>query len=92
MDYKLCKSLKDAGFPQKTGGVYFHEGGYSTKPKISVPTLEELIEACGVGVSLFQHGNKWFSSLEPQGTAAEGSTPTEAVANLWLALNTSKKQ
>ena len=63
MNYELCKKLKDAGFPQEPyRGIKFcccpcydgsnmdglclvkHVGG---KADIKLPSLEELIEACG---------------------------------------------
>lgn len=57
MDYKLCKELKDAGFPQKS-----YYGWYFETPTVRVmakghdipnpdwplcPPLSDLIEACG---------------------------------------------
>jgi hypothetical protein len=96
MLYELAKELKDAGFPQK-------EGKYATswEPPDSayLPTLEELIEACGerfnVLRSVHNHqGNiiEWVASAE-SGFDRKAEklvvhpTPTEAVARLWLALN-----
>jgi hypothetical protein len=65
--------------------------GETKHEKSYAPTLEELIEACGEGFdSLYlQHGS-WAAI----GGAGKGdvritqvSTPAEAVARLWLALN-----
>lgn len=94
MNYELAKQLKEAGFPMKysfDNVLYTH------------PTLEELIEACpkrfeikemsfdgdftlSVSRSVwhvgYEHMDGWF-----EGEQAEGSTPTIAVAKLWLALN-----
>lgn len=63
---------------------------------IAAPTLEELIEACGKSFySLIRKGT--FDDYEWQATAwtadadditGRASTPTEAVARLWLVLNT----
>jgi hypothetical protein len=62
--------------------------------RVYVPTLEELIEACGSGFELER------LDLQTKPTAwmaktsfgrGEGSTPLEAVARLWLALNASKQ-
>jgi len=56
------------------------DGDYCT-----VPTLEELIEACRPFIVRFSSdGSNWASwgSLE-----SRGSTPTDAVARLWLALH-----
>jgi len=59
MNYKLAKQLKDAGFPQEAKKFYFEKGQVSVDEtekeyhsddktkKVSVPTLEELIDACG---------------------------------------------
>ena len=78
---KLQK-LKDAGI--KTAF-------YSRDRKSINPTLSELIEACGeefYGVHTTHHGYKAYGgkidSLTDEGF---GSTPEEAVANLWLELH-----
>ena len=55
----------------------------------NIPTLEELIEACGNKFGTLQLTILGWSALTswtpPQ--VFSGSTPKEAVANLWLALN-----
>lgn len=104
MNYDLAKKLKDAGFPNIRIGDYFNHtvgshsddrGGdsdylcYCNKDKL--PTLSELIEACGpLFNSLHQLGNgKWCaddSRIQKQ-THYSGSTPDEAVANLYMALH-----
>jgi hypothetical protein len=61
-----------------------------------IPTLEELIEACGEQFSKLKRGRggetwvaQWFKGGTSDDVIAEiGSTPTEAVARLWLALHT----
>ena len=69
---------------------------------VEVPTLEELIEACGDRLeNIIRSGSTWSVNQEPhyednssgedvfdsmQG-GYEGKTLIEAVANLWLALN-----
>jgi hypothetical protein len=92
MNYELAKELKDAGWPQDKLPV----GGYSREP-CYIPTLEELIEACGGKFhSLARADKEWWASelLEPFADKfplrVGGSTPTEAVARLWLALNEKK--
>ena len=93
MNYELAKKLKDAGYPQC--GIFHGIQGWNIEgatslataadlvvngnPKITLNyepcehiTLSELIEACG----------DKFGTLEGRGT-----TPEEAVANLWLQLN-----
>lgn len=60
-----------------------------------IPTLEELIEACEpqnqFELKRKDGGSVWFTSIfhfkHNKRISAEGSTPTEAVARLWLALN-----
>ena len=90
MTYELAKQLKDAGFPlnmsdhlecvyNKTefiDGIWYH-----------VPTLSELIEACGT-CQLNWYADAKHAQALADGNIGEGSTPEEAVANLWLALNT----
>lgn len=53
------------------------------------PTLSELIEACGEGYFKLAHGqDDWYGSMGLDNEKhSHGSTPEEAVANLWLALN-----
>lgn len=67
------------------------------------PTLSELIEACGgkfhsvqrrfghIGASMGQPNPVWWSakdtSMDESQVGETGSTPEEAVARLWLALN-----
>lgn len=76
MKYELVKQLEAAGYPVSTPNV---------------PTLEELIEACGENFSsLNKYENVWDAESSPQLVADigawSGSTPTEAVARLYLAL------
>jgi hypothetical protein len=94
MNYELAKELKDAGFPQKSMTIGFPEeygpGG------VYLPSLEELIEACGDGIVAVQKDgpgkwdavDEWEEYYPPEvKKGASGSTPTEAAARLWLALN-----
>ena len=100
MNYELAKQLKDAGFPQKNTGVFSFsyvfetkEGNLETGDKAYVPTLSELIEACGERFdsleNAFQNGwraDGWDITEEIILTKI-GSTPEEAVAKLWLKLH-----
>lgn len=114
MNYELFKKLKDAGFPQnKHGtGIWIDEETKQSSPSIwlssrrdmdldkciYVPTLEELIEACGEKLRLLAPDtflgkiNRWiaYESIDenyyPSGRKGTGSTPLEAVVNLYLAL------
>jgi hypothetical protein len=96
MDYELAKKLSDKGFPRENI-LESIDGEYQ------FPTLEELIEACGEGFySLENWGEQGYVACDQSnfvnlscGCCSEdrqqqfiAKTPTEAVANLWLALNT----
>ena len=53
-----------------------------------VPTLEELIEACGNNFYSLSNSAYWIVDSNKEGIEdIYGNTPSEAVANLWLALN-----
>jgi len=94
MDYTLALELKEKGFPNMV-----FEGLFKGEEIWRKPSLEELIEACGSGVTLAVGGD--IEINQPDGTQirsngsiaskspfmGEGKTPTEAVARLWLALN-----
>ncbi len=88
MNYELANQLKDAGFPQHT----YHPDGSDgdcyryMRGEACVPTLEELIEACGKGfISLWRYEDSW-EMIAPDGNSIIGSTPIEAVAKLWIEL------
>ncbi len=98
MNYELAKKLRDKGFPYKKslfGG--FNGDSYITdKPSvINVPTLSELIEACGETFSSLTRSprNTWYVAYVEKGGLVElardieESTPEEAVAALYLELN-----
>lgn len=101
MKYETAKKLKDRGFfiPQEdwTNAVNF-SGDKSTY----YPTLSELIEACGekpIRIQSYWSGNDLLWQADTSGNflvdgnqvAGTGKTPEEAVANLWLALNSNKR-
>ena len=106
MNYELAKKLNDAGFPflpypeyqaklplaRYGTGIHFGDGLL-----FSEPTLSELIEACGERFALLgvQDGiwcayDTWDLPNAISNTLTRGSTPEEAVANLWLSLNEKK--
>ncbi len=120
MPYELSKELKDAGFPQTVKGAEREDRCYinlkgnlynfenaSFNVEAYIPTLEELIEACGDNILGLNRTHA--DDGTPNGWVADththecdcgksncfgfnweheaGSTPTEAVARLWLALN-----
>ena len=94
MDNELAKELKQAGFPQS---IHYNERGVADYVEtdatgkthiVSVPTLEELVEACGVdfhSVERFSYAP--FLARGRQIMQTPGQTPTEAVARLWLTLH-----
>jgi hypothetical protein len=89
MDYELAKSLMDAGFPQVGKGSLIgslNKLVWRSGDRVYVPTLEELIEACGENfVSLHRQHDGWLAYANyDQRCFAE--TAAEAVARLWLAL------
>ena len=108
ISYELAKQLKDAGFPQTGHGLFWIDG-YNVAQWLSrpqdhfirayVPTLSELIEACGEKfVSLYKDGDGWRAHgkapLEADchdddccGDLETGMSAEEALAHLWLALN-----
>lgn len=98
MNYELAKKLKDAGFPQGDELVckcYFISDGEKGNAKsvfdckterVYIPTLEQLIEACNSSFfELSKLSDGWVASDHYE--VGKGSTPSEAVANLWLAIN-----
>lgn len=107
ISYETVVKLKEAGFPQKeatTGDFCSHYAVTLTGPKychwkestniddMYVPTLSELIEACGrqkiilIGIV---GSTKWRATAGALDTMIEvfGPSPEEAVAELWLVLN-----
>ena len=92
MNYELANKLKDAGFLFKEYYLEQHSGKDSelkwNNKFWEYPTLEELIEECGDNlIDLTRTDDGWTTNSENSLTQIEGKTPTEAVANLWLALN-----
>jgi len=105
MNYELAKQLKNAGFKQiRHYDVKdylpepLEDGSYNKNDLISVPTLAELIVACGDkfnNLHFFHYerknlDNKWICNFNDEFNSdgdSEGTTPEEAVARLWLKLN-----
>lgn len=110
MDYELAKKLKDAGFPQdgfffyaKTKGSPYVHWSYSGccsprtlhEEEITVPTLSELIEACGDRLESIRRTTvQWIitSTTSPRLIVTNASTLEEAVARLYLALNKNQNE
>ncbi len=104
MNYDLCKKLKEAGYEQQgyfwleaEGNLWIYDKSLKERDVV-MPTLSELIEACGDGFSTLEvyreEGNPQWCAFEfhqsPRNTEGTGSTPEEAVANLWLDLKGNK--
>jgi hypothetical protein len=97
MDDELVKELKYAGFPLRHNecdsvecrcDIEIIDGGWI------VPTLSELIEACGKPFAMdteYPEVNwiawKPSTKTDKRMLNGKGPTPTEAVARLWLALH-----
>lgn len=100
MPRQLAEELQKAGFPLVKVNRYEEgefidtlESGNDTFP-FRYPNLEELIEECGDGfnalLKMQNLGKIIWMAQEPMKEyfkSGQGSTPTEAVARLWLALN-----
>jgi len=103
MKYELALELKNAGFPQKDNAWYYTDENtvmycgieHSLPEMVMKPTLSELIENCGEGIarlwrvdeSYDKGKTKWCATGKNDFLDGLGTTPEEAVANLWLALN-----
>lgn len=91
ISYELAKELKDAGFPitKVTWSWKTREDGTEKEHRPN-PSLSELIEVCVIGgraIMLRNDANTvaWYVSSGL--FAGNGTTPEEALARLWLALN-----
>lgn len=99
ISYKLAKQLKDAGFQQgfddhsggkwidKSEEIFDHETGLGDE--MYIPTLSELIEACGDKLDIIlkmEDGNHKVGKFGYY-PSATGKSLEEAVAKLWLELN-----
>lgn len=89
MNYELAKELKNAGFGNYKEDIIDAETGKKFTD-IYHPTLSELIEACGdefYGITVDSQ-RKWHAWRSPSQDGIDSySTPEEAVARLWLAIN-----
>lgn len=92
---KLCEQLDDAGFEKRSGAPIFVGDDYFP------PTLTDLIYGCGDSFEDLHRENfgeiytnpvQWVCSGKDKFRihilGKSSNTPEEAVANLWLALNT----
>ena len=91
MNYKLCKQLKESGYPQPKNGQLV-EGVLWEEEDNYVPRLEELIEWCGDSFWFLEHNpnGKWEAHGKDTDNLSEfflGITPSIAVAKLGLKLH-----
>lgn len=115
MTYELAKQLKEAGFTQTGEHFDYDRCPYLIYPNdiddgvsqngCYVPTLSELIEACGdrfVSLNREEIDPKIYESINlfvaiglnvynTYFSTRNFNTPEEAVAKLWLELNESKR-
>ncbi len=98
--YELALALKNAGFEQSLDsfqGYYMDDSDDIGTHQVYIPTLSELIEACGdVFYTLIRvdrdYGETIFWVAKTYGARGhqEGETPEIAVANLYLQINYKK--
>jgi hypothetical protein len=92
ISYELALKLKNAGFPHDAECTMCALDDSSTH----IPGLSQLIAACGEGFEKLTNearffGKPWWFAFSSGGEFfKDGPTPEEAVANLWLALNSSR--
>ncbi len=100
MTYELAKQLKEARFPQNPLGYseapksWVQEDGtirdwFNEDSDCYIPTLDELIEACGEVTLMVGIGRAVaLNAKNPleSNKRGDGSTSKEAVAKLWLEL------
>ena len=88
MTYELVLKLKNAGFPFEFCPNIDNPKHDKLGCELQSPTLEELIEACGneFGYLAKRFSGGWRASKK-NSFKQDGKTSEEAVANLWLSLN-----
>lgn len=95
MKYKLAKKLKEAGFPQEGKGKMGLEAWRIGEGKIHkrtayIPTLEEIIDACGDKFHVIDRvvDKEWraYGVTTSPKLYFRGETPLEAVAKLYIKL------
>ena len=92
---KFCGEVREYASSSTLSTTYFE--GCPVISNYIFPTLSELIEACGDEIRLqsywsendlmWQADNSYNFYVKENQVAEVGSTPEEAVANLWLELN-----
>jgi hypothetical protein len=90
LSYQTALKLKEAGYPQDYTNAPI---GEPVSDYVYSPTLEELIEACGERFDSLHKakidGHEYWQATSTNGIFTGWHTKSsEAVAGLWLALNT----
>ena len=83
----------NAGFPQSGKGRLIGSPDklvWRTDDRVYVPTLEELIEACGKNFASLHKQDVGWLAFKDCDHSFFAETPAEAVARLWLALQNDK--
>ena len=99
ISYESAKELADAGFPQRGNGSWVGSPAkllWRSKDRVYAPTLEELIDGCGDDFSNLHtlRDDEWRAEAivrygnELRGVIRTGKSPEDAIARVWLALNT----
>ena len=96
----LAKELKDGGFPQYWESHWFYNkngnreftGDLSYSEEVRnvccvIPTLSELIQLCGPKFSSLHQVSGQYMARGADLEIAEGQSPDEALARLWLMVN-----
>jgi hypothetical protein len=92
LQYELAKQLEQAGFPQAGTGTWIGDPDMLIwRSRVYVPTLDELIEACGAEFAELRHApheadGTWMASGSNPHRNCYGASHAEAVARLWLTL------
>ena len=83
MIYELAAELKLAGFPQAGNGRWIGSPSalvLRSSDRVYVPTLEELMEACGSDFLYLNNNVHEWKAIGVHLEFGRGATPTEAVA------------
>jgi hypothetical protein len=92
LQYAIARQLEEAGFPQAGKGTWIGDPETLVwRSRVYVPTLEELIAACGARFGKLQRSQTlpeeaWTATCSFGRGIGYGNRATEAVARLWLVL------
>ena len=87
MDFHLAQQLEAAGWPQGGSGKWIVDPtSLVGRHRVYEPTLEELFEACGRQLTALRQWDAARWTATASSYEASGTTPSQAIANLWLRL------